>query len=224
MKKCRLLFIVVAVLTMLVLPNQVQAKEKVKVYLFRSSTCSVCKSAVAFFEELSSDSEYGSMFEVVDYEVSTANNSELMQKAADIMGDGNITGVPYIVIGDRSFGGYTSSWDDDIKAEIKETYEDEDFVDPLADLLNETTDSKEAWITIGILVVAVLIVGGTILLARGHEEPVEEEEPVKEENVETKVVEKEIPIKEKKTPKKTTSSQAKKTTKQTTTKKKTKNK
>ncbi len=218
MKKCSLLLIVLTVFAVLFLPNQVQAKEKVKVYLFRSSTCSVCKSAVAFFEELSSDSEYGSMFEIVDFEVSTTKNSELMQKAADIMGDGNVTGVPYIVIGDRSFGGYTSSWDDDIKAEIKETYEDEDFADPLVDLLNETTDNKEAWITIGVLAVAALIVVGTIMLARDHEEPAQEDETVKEENVE--VVEKEISMKENHVPKKTTSAKTKKTSKQTTTKKK----
>ena len=177
MKKKSLIVLLLTMAFLFVAPKMVFAQEKVKVYLFRSDTCPICQQAVAFFNELAEDEEYKDMFELVDFEVSSTKNAKLMDKASEAMGDGEVSGVPYIVIGDRSFGGYTSSWDEDIKSEIKDTYEDESFVDPLKDIVGETDNSNDTLITVGILAVAVVLIGGVIFLARrGSLSSLEEEQ------------------------------------------------
>ncbi len=195
MKKKSLIVLLLTMAFLFVAPKAVFAQEKVKVYLFRSDTCPICQKAVAFFNELAEDEEYKDMFELVDFEVSSSKNAKLMNEASEAMGDGEVSGVPYIVIGDRSFGGYTSSWDDDIKEEIKTTYEDESFVDPLKDIVGETDNSNDTLITVGVLAVAVVLIGGVIFLARRGSESSLEEEP-KEAIVEEKKEEVKEEIKE----------------------------
>lgn len=177
MKKKSLIVLLLTMAFLFVAPKMVFAQEKVKVYLFRSDTCPICQQAVAFFNELAEDEEYKDMFELVDFEVSSTKNAKLMDKASEAMGDGEVSGVPYIVIGDRSFGGYTSSWDEDIKSEIKDTYEDESFVDPLKDIVGETDNSDDTLITVSIFAVVVVLIGGVIFLARrGSLSSLEEEQ------------------------------------------------
>ena len=213
-KKKSLIVLLMTLAFLFVAPKAVFAQEKVKVYLFRSDTCPICQQAVAFFNELASDEEYKDMFELVDFEVSSSKNAKLMDEVSEAMGDGEVNGVPYIVIGDRSFGGYTSSWDEDIKAEIKETYEDESFVDPLKDIVGETDDSNDTFIIVGVLVVAVVLVGGVIFFARKgspssdeeQEETVlveEKKEEVKEE-IKEEIKDEEVKVKSSSSPKKKT--------------------
>ncbi len=91
------------------------------IYLFRGRGCSVCRSFLTFLNSITD--EYGKKFKVVSYEVwyNTSNN-KLLDKVADFTGV-EAGGVPYIVIGDQVFGGYTSSYDDTIKKAIDDLYD-----------------------------------------------------------------------------------------------------
>jgi thiol-disulfide isomerase/thioredoxin len=80
---------------------------KVTVYLFYSSSCIHCKAENAFLDEL--QGEYGKIVNFKRYEVTqNTTNSEYMEKAKDRM-ESNSTGVPFTVIGDKYYVGYSDT-------------------------------------------------------------------------------------------------------------------
>lgn len=214
MKKLKGLFCALAVLLLLPFSVFADSKEKINVYIFRGEGCGFCAKALTFFEGL--DEEYQSYFNLVEKEVwENDENAAQMQKVADYF-DEDVKGVPYIIIGDKTFQGFDESeYGEDIKAAIKESYENADgsYKDIVASILNEEPleKSNNSAVTIIVIVAAIAGIGFLIYMAR-------------EENEETV-------LEEVKTPKKTTSSKStsKKTTstksntkKKTTTKKTTK--
>ena len=98
-----------------------ESDDKVNVYIFRGSTCSHCLDAVAHFASIAKDD--GKYFNVKTYEVwSNSDNNDLMNDAANEIGDSEVSGVPYIVIGKKSWSGYAASYDDEMMKEIKSEY------------------------------------------------------------------------------------------------------
>ncbi len=100
----------------------------VNIYLFRGSGCSHCHE---FLEYASSDliKKYGSKIKFTIFEVwNDSNNSELMNNLAAFLGkEGG--GVPFIIIGDKTFEGYASSMDSDIEEAINSLHESSERYD-----------------------------------------------------------------------------------------------
>ncbi len=213
MKKNKFLLLVAGILAVLfAVPCQAEAKT-VNVYFFRSNSCGYCAAAKEFFETLKEDEEYKDLFEIKDFEVSSTKNSNLMYDAAEIMGD-TLRGVPYIVIGDESWNGYSSTYDEDLKEKIKEVSSDENFEDPLATLIADfEAGGDDGLIILGIIAGVIVVVGVGIYFARKDTDKLEKAIALEEKKEEPKEE-----IKEVKTEKKTTS-KPKTTTKKTTTKK-----
>lgn len=100
--------------------NYKETDDQVVIYLFRGKGCAYCRKFLTFLNSIVD--EYGSKFKVVSYEVwYDSDNAELMQKVSETTGE-EAGGVPYIVIGDKVFAGYSESYDADIKAKIDELY------------------------------------------------------------------------------------------------------
>ena len=98
-----------------------ESDDKVNVYIFRGSTCSHCLDAVAHFASIAKDE--GKYFNVKTYEVwSNSDNNDLMNDASNEIGDSEVRGVPYSVIGKKSWSGYAASYDDEMMKEIKSEY------------------------------------------------------------------------------------------------------
>ena len=213
MKKNKFLLLVAGILAVLfAVPCQAEAKT-VNVYFFRSNSCGYCAAAKEFFETLKEDEEYKDLFEIKDFEVSSTKNSNLMYDAAEIMGD-TLRGVPYIVIGDESWNGYSSTYDEDLKEKIKEVSSDENFEDPLATLIADfEAGGDDGLIILGIIAGVIVVVGVGIYFARKDTDKLEKAIALEEKKEEPKEE-----IKEVKAEKKTTS-KPKTTTKKTTTKK-----
>ena len=209
----KLSYLLVAAIILL-FPFVASAKEKVNVYIFRGEGCPHCEEALEFFDTLEEDSEYKDLYKLVTYEVwYDETNSKLMQDVADALGE-QASGVPYIVIGSKTFSGYAASYDDKIKDAIKTAYEDKDYKD-VVKLVKTGKYTPEKYkfpivpvaIVAGVVVLAVI--GMVIFTSDKEDEEVTKEvvkEEVKEEKKETKI-----------TPKKTTAKKptAKKTTKKT---------
>lgn len=147
--------------------NYSENDDQAIVYLFYGQSCGYCQKFLEFLNSIIP--EYGKYFKVVGYEVwSNSANSDLMDKAAKIL-DENADGVPFIVIGDQTFTGYSSSYDDKIKSAIKSLYDTkkEDRYDILAEI--EKGDSQKTsgvsskavilW-NLAFTVVAVLVIFG----------------------------------------------------------------
>ena len=131
MEKFKKLFLLVLV-SLLILPigvfaegEESEEKEESKeviVYFFRGEGCSHCAEAEAWFEE-----EYGGKFEIKDYETwYDADNSALMEKVAKARKEeDSATGVPYIIIGDQSWIGFDTSYEQEMIDKINAMYETE---------------------------------------------------------------------------------------------------
>ena len=245
MSRIKNAFFVLLTVLMLVLPlgyvsakteeNGDTAAEKVKIYVFYGDGCPHCAELHEFLDELEADAKYNTKFSVVDYEVwYNEKNEKLMQKVAEHFKD-NVSGVPYFVIGEKRFTGFSSDDKTEIKNLIKTLYGSEDYKDIVSTIgtgdvdAEEETDDKDNNL-IGIIILGVIVVGVITIIVisnknKDSEEEITEEIKVVEEN-------KEEPVKEVKkvapkkaaakttTAKKTTKPAAKKTaTKKTTTSK-----
>lgn len=200
MKKKSIVLLVVAFLSFLAIPFKASATTPVTIYFFRGDGCSFCAAAESFFESLAEDEEYKDLFVVKDFEVwNDEDNADFADEVASVMGD-TLEGVPYIIVGDESWNGYTETYDDAIKAKIKEVAEDDDFVDPLAEMVanyeaNIPEEENNSLVSIAILIGVVVVIGAGLYFARRgveSEDKLEEKENKKEivkEKKETKTLE-----------------------------------
>lgn len=100
--------------------NYEEKDDQVVIYMFRGHGCGYCKAFLGFLNSITND--YGKYFKLVSYEVwNDQQNSELLSEVAEFMGT-EAGGVPYIIIGDKVFPGYTQSYDEEIKTKIEDMY------------------------------------------------------------------------------------------------------
>ena len=247
MKKKSIILLMVAFLSFLAIPFKTNATTPVTIYFFRGDGCSYCAAAESFLESLAEDEEYKDLFVVKEFETwYDEDNADFAEEVADVMGD-DLGGVPYIIIGDETWNGYSSNYDEDLKAKIKEVAEDENFVDPLAEMVanyeaGNSEENNSSLISIAILLGVVIVIGGGLYFARRgvesdseKESKTEKKKEIPSEKKDEKVVEepeekaeekKEEQVVEKTSKPKTTKKNASKNTntkKKTTTAKKTNN-
>ena len=170
MKKIKMLFLVLVCL--LVLPLGVFAEgedeetvsnetsKKVNVYFFRGDGCPHCAEAEEWFESI--NEELGDKYELKDYEVwNNQDNSELMQKVAAARQESEeATGVPYIIIGDKSWIGFDQSYTGEIKEQINTVYEQEvsQRYDIMSYIDSGSSDDKEKTKSSGSDILAIVLI------------------------------------------------------------------
>ena len=103
----KILYIFVFIFISLLFVDGVSADDKnlVNIYLFHSDTCPHCREEIKMLDELVK--EYDNV-KVYKYEISDKDNAELLSKVAE-MYDAKFTSVPFTVIGDKTFSGYSST-------------------------------------------------------------------------------------------------------------------
>lgn len=121
--------------------NYEENNDQAIIYLFRGKGCGYCKKFLTFLNSIIDD--YGKYFKVVSYEVwYDQENASLLTEVSNFLGT-NAEGVPYIVIGDKVFPGYASSYDEDIKDAIKKQYDSKNEYDVMKKLsVNSNSNSK----------------------------------------------------------------------------------
>lgn len=140
------------------LSNYKDDSKKVNIYIFRGSSCGHCFEAIDHFASIYKDE--GKYFNIKTYEVwNNTDNNDLMKKVADKLGD-EVSGVPYIVVGKKSWNGYASSYDDEIMNEVKSEYK-KDKKDRF-DAVN-TKDVKKNYSSdiISVLIIILVVIGIT---------------------------------------------------------------
>jgi glutaredoxin len=145
------------------LSNYKESNDKINVYVFRGTTCSYCLKAIAYFSSIVG--EYGKYFNLVTYEVwNNSDNDGLMNKVADLLAE-NVTGVPYIVIGNKSFKGYSETMNADIEAQIKKEYESKNRYDVLTELSKGEKETSTGNDNLGgiAIILEILIAAGLII-------------------------------------------------------------
>lgn len=162
MKKLKFLFVML--IGILLVPCTVLAKDNkpVNVYFFYGNGCPHCAEAEEFFDSI--EDELGDKFNVVAYETwYDSDNVDLMNEVADIRKE-EPGRVPYIIIGNQSWDGYTSSYDDEIIDKIKTEYKQDadsryDIMD-YVETLNGKADKENYAADIVAIIALVLVVSG----------------------------------------------------------------
>lgn len=134
--------------------------KKVNVYLFRGDGCPHCQEAEEWFDELKKDEEYSKYYELVDYEVwYNEDNASLMEKVAKDLGT-EANGVPFIVVGEKYFSGFSQDMAKDIKAAIKDQYNNKDYKDVVKNSAkaNSKKVEKEKSIILPVIIISVVAV------------------------------------------------------------------
>lgn len=107
--------------------NYKETEDQAVIYLFRGKGCSFCKKFIKYLNSITE--EYGKYFKVVSYETwNNSDNKKLSKEVANFL-DEDASGVPFIIIGDESFLGYTSQYDEDIIEAIMDLYESKERYD-----------------------------------------------------------------------------------------------
>lgn len=162
MKKILLAFIFAL---FIFIPGSAQAKGKINVYMFRGQGCPHCAEAEEYFKKLEKDVEYSKYYTLKDYEVwYDEKNNELMNKVAKKLKE-QASGVPYIIIGKKTFNGFSESTEKEIKDAIKKEYNSKKSYDVIKELNTKKEDNSAVPIIITISV-AVLIIGGLVFLTK----------------------------------------------------------
>ena len=131
------------------------------IYLFRGQGGGHCQEFLAFLSDLTEDENYGDKFRLVAFETwQDSANKDLMDEVAESFGE-EASGVPYIIIGDKTFGGYASDYDEQIKAAIMDLYDTD--VEKRADIFANKKEPKDHSVVVG--VISVLVIGGIIATA-----------------------------------------------------------
>lgn len=100
------------------LDNVTRDKNKVNIYFFWGDGCPHCEEEKELFESI--EKEYGKYYNLYTFETwHDEDNNKLAQVFAEAMGE-EITGVPYTIIGNKSFKGYGSSLESEFIKTIKE--------------------------------------------------------------------------------------------------------
>lgn len=100
-----------------------EVSKEVPIYFFFGDGCSYCAAAEKWFKEI--EDEYGSKFEIRDYETwYNQENAKLMQTVAEARNE-TADGVPYIIIGDQSWNGFADEYKNEILKKIDTVYEQE---------------------------------------------------------------------------------------------------
>lgn len=152
--------------------TEVQEEDnRVKIYFFRGEGCPHCADAEEFFNSI--EEEYGQYYKILDYETwYNSDNAALLQKVGEARKE-EITGVPYILIGDKSWSGYDDSFADDIKDTIKSEYEKAvadrydianyvDFTNAAGSVTEAAKKSNDAMVLIIILLAVAGITYGVV--------------------------------------------------------------
>lgn len=90
----------------------------VNVYIFRGEGCPHCAAEMKYLNTLKD--VYKDNINIIDYEVwYNQENAEKLNKVSEKIGI-NIDGVPFTIIGDKYFSGYSEGLNDEIKKIIED--------------------------------------------------------------------------------------------------------
>lgn len=117
--------------------NYTESDDKITIYFFRGKGCKFCRAFLSYLNDIVP--EYGKYFNVIAYDVWNDRNSDkLLDEVSEFLNQPS-EGIPYAIIGDTVFNGYSTDYDEAIKETIKKEYNKKKRYD----VLFEMKESKE---------------------------------------------------------------------------------
>lgn len=139
--------------------NYSENDNQIPIYMFRGQGCTHCQDFLEYVAN-SLVPNYGAYFKLVSFETwNNANNATLLKTVSSFLGDA-ASGVPYIVIGDKTFLGYGEDFNSEIESAISSLYNSKDRYDVFEEM-NKGEKSNTAAIVlwnVAITTIGVIIV------------------------------------------------------------------
>lgn len=136
-------YILILFTILLIIPNSVQAKEKIKIYLFWGDGCPHCEAEQQYLKDLQKD--YPNI-EIEKYEVwNHPENSQLLDEIAAKMNK-KAQGVPVTIIGTSMINGFAEATEKQIERALA-YYQENEYQDVVKQI-KEGTYSEDALSTI----------------------------------------------------------------------------
>lgn len=148
----------ISFLVLCLLPVNTLAKGKINVYLFTTENCPYCENALEHFNNI--DDEYRDYFDLIVKSTSERQTIKIVDDLEEYL-DIEITGYPFILIGDNYLIGYSSSLDDKIKKIIVKNYlnEDMEYIDIIQKKLGYNINGVGKLEFLPFVIVLALIIG-----------------------------------------------------------------
>lgn len=109
------------------------------IYIFRGNGCPYCNRLLTFISSIADDYEVN----IVVYEVKDNDDNWDLYRKVGAKFDFTPSGYPYTVIGEETFDGYASDYDEDIKSALEKLVETENPYDVVEDVENGNTTTTE---------------------------------------------------------------------------------
>jgi len=150
------------------LSNYTESDDKVNVYIFRGKTCWHCLDEISWLS--SQVKEYGKYFNIRTFEVwGNKDNSKLMTTVAKHLGE-TASGVPYTIIGKKTYSGFSATTGSEMLKEIKSQYETKDRYDIKNEInlsdgsIISNGDEKKSTSVVMIILISIVIVAGVAVV------------------------------------------------------------
>ncbi len=138
MKKIKL--VIFSLFISLMFISNIRAEENlVNLYLFYSNTCSHCEAEMKLLDDLQED--YDNL-RIYKYEISEDENSLLLSKVSEMFNT-NVTGVPFTIIGEKTFFGYSEENSKKKFVGTIEYYSSHGYVDKVGEYLGNELPTYE---------------------------------------------------------------------------------
>lgn len=138
MKKIKL--VIFSLFISLMFISNISAEENlVNLYLFYSNTCSHCEAEMKLLDELQED--YDNL-KIYKYEISGDENSLLLSQVSEMFNI-NVTGVPFTIIGEKTFFGYSEENSKKKFVGTIEYYSSHGYVDKVGEYLGNELPTYE---------------------------------------------------------------------------------
>lgn len=105
---------------------------KITMYIFYGDGCPHCAALHEYIDELILEDEYKGKMNVVNYEVwNNSKNAKLLNDVKEYFAT-DVNGVPFYLIGDKVFFGFSEAKKDEIKATINEELKNSKYKDVIS--------------------------------------------------------------------------------------------
>ena len=134
-----------------------ETEEQVTIYLFRGAGCTHCYDFLTYLNSITK--EYGNMFKLRSFEVyNNQDNAALKDKVAKFFKE-EADGVPYIIIGENTFYGFSDDMKEKVLKSIKNEYNAEVKYDIFDEMdKNETKKNPNDALFLLIPIAAIIII------------------------------------------------------------------
>lgn len=121
--------------------NYEENDNQITVYLFGSYACQYTKPVLEYLNSISD--VYGEYFKLMAFDVAqNSDNMDLYREVADFLGE-EVRGVPFYIIGDKTYLGYNEEAKDEIGKIIKAEYDRFDRYDVFEAMAKQAAKQEE---------------------------------------------------------------------------------